>query len=103
MKVKIKPVEKHLDAEIETGCNTLQTYALGNTALVAGAFDDFGLENVINQCIGKICSHVRVNSGVLVKALVVQMINVLYQNLFVIFVAHFDELPIDNLVKQDDF
>lgn len=69
MKVKIKPVEKHLDAEIETGCNTLQTYALGNTALVAGAFDDFGLENVINQCIGKICSHVRVNSGVLVKAL----------------------------------
>ena len=81
MKVKIKPVEKHLDAEIETGCNTLQTFALGNTALIAGAFDDFGLENIINQRIGKIGSHVRANSGVLAKALIVQMINVPYQSL----------------------
>ncbi len=81
MKVKIKPAEKHLDATVETSNTTLQTFALGNTALLAGAFDDLGLEDVINKRIGKVGSHVHANNGVLVKALAVQMINVPYQNL----------------------
>ena len=101
MKVKIKPAEKHLDATVETGNTTLQTFALGNTALLAGAFDDLGLEDVINKRIGKIGSHVHANNGVLVKALAVQMMNVPYQNLSGTQ-EYFSKYPICGLLNNQE-
>lgn len=54
---------------------------VGNLALVAGAFDHFGLEELIDLHIGKIGSHVKVNCGAIVKAMVCQLLNVPYQSL----------------------
>jgi len=42
--------------------------------LFAGAFDEFDLKSLINSAIGKEGSHVVVDSGVLVKPLVIQMV-----------------------------
>ncbi len=54
---------------------------VGNLALIAGAFDHFGLEDLIDLHIGKIGSHVKVNCGAIVKAMVCQILNVPYQSL----------------------
>ena len=59
----------------------LSSQELGNLGMVAGAFDEFGLEDLINKRIGKEGSHVVADSGVLVKLLVMQMLNVPYQSL----------------------
>ena len=48
-------------AEISTG------YEIDTLGLVAGTFDEFGLEGLINSAIGKVGSHVVVDSGALVK------------------------------------
>ena len=54
---------------------------VGNLALIAGAFDHFGLEELIDLHIGKIGSHVKANCGAIVKAMVCQLLNVPYQSL----------------------
>lgn len=59
----------------------ISSQELGNLGMVAGAFDEFGLEDLINKRIGKEGSHVVADSGVLVKLLVMQMLNVPYQSL----------------------
>ena len=41
--------------------------SLGNLGLVAAAFDEFGLEDLINKAIGKEGSHVKADTGVIVK------------------------------------
>ena len=56
-------------------------FELGTLALVAGAFDLLGLEGLINENVGKKGSHVRANTGVEVKALVMQMLHVEWQSL----------------------
>ena len=60
---------------------TILSAELGNLGMVAGAFDEFGLEDTINKCIGKEGSHVVADSGALAKLLVMQMLNVPYQSL----------------------
>lgn len=60
---------------------TILSAELGNLGMVAGAFDEFGLEDTINKCIGKEGSHVVADNGVLTKLLVMQMLNVPYQSL----------------------
>ena len=70
--------------DFEFGCaapNGTMVLEVGSLGLVAGAFDTFGLEDLINQKIGKEGSHVKVNSGAISKALVMQMLNVPYQTL----------------------
>lgn len=70
--------------DFEFGCaapNGTMVLEVGSLGLVAGAFDSFGLEDLINQKIGKEGSHVKVNSGAISKALVMQMLNVPYQTL----------------------
>ena len=46
-------------------------FELGTLGLVAGSFDFLGLEGLINENVGKKGSHVRANTGVEVKALIV--------------------------------
>ena len=55
----------------------ISSQELGNLGMVAGAFDEFGLEDLINKRIGKEGSHVVADSGVLVKLLVMQMLSML--------------------------
>ncbi len=72
---------------------------LGNLGMVAGAFDEFGLEDTINKCIGKEGSHVVADNGALVKLLVMQMLNVPYQSLSA--TEHFyKKLPLETLAQQ---
>ena len=51
-------------------------FELGTLGLVAGSFDFLGLEGLINKG-----SHVRANTGVEVKALIMQMLYVEWQGL----------------------
>lgn len=55
---------------------------LGNIGLTAAGFDYFGLAPVIEFCIGKIGSHVKVTQSELVKLLCCQVLNVPYQSLY---------------------
>lgn len=54
---------------------------VGNLALIAGAYDFFSLEELIDSYIGKKGSHVQVNHGAIIKALLCQILNVPYQSL----------------------
>ena len=81
-------------AEISTG------YEIDTLGLVAGAFDEFGLEGLINSAIGKVGSHVVVDSGALVKTLVMQMLNVPYQSLSGTE-EYFKNRPIGALLNQN--
>ena len=54
----------------------------GNIGLTAAGFDYFGLAPVIESCIGKIGSHVKVTQSELVKLLCCQVLNVPYQSLY---------------------
>ena len=56
-------------------------FELGTLGLVAGSFDFLGLEGLINENVGKKGSHVRANTGVEVKALIMQMLYVEWQGL----------------------
>ena len=55
---------------------------LGNIGLTAAGFDYFELAPVIEFCIGKIGSHVKVTQSELVKLLCCQVLNVPYQSLY---------------------
>lgn len=55
---------------------------LGNIGLTAAGFDYFGLAPVIESCVGKIGSHVKVTQSELVKLLCCQVLNVPYQSLY---------------------
>ena len=55
---------------------------LGNIGITAAGFDYFGLAPVIEFCIGKIGSHVKVTQSELVKLLCCQVLNVPYQSLY---------------------
>lgn len=59
----------------------IKNYEIDNLGLVAAAFDEFELEPLINSAIGKVGSHVVVDSGALIKLLVMQQLNVPYQSL----------------------
>lgn len=54
----------------------------GNIGLTAVGFDYFGLALVIESCIGKIGSHVKVTQSELVNLLCCQVLNVPYQSLY---------------------
>jgi transposase len=73
--------------------------SLGNLGLVAAAFDEFGLEDLINKAIGKEGSHVKADTGVIVKALVMQMLNVPWQTLSGTE-EYFRERPLSALTQQ---
>lgn len=72
---------------------------LGNLGLVAGAFDDFELEKLINSRIGKDGSHVKADCGAISKALVMQMLNVPYQTLSGTE-EYFTQMPLAALVQE---
>lgn len=55
---------------------------LGNIGITVAGFDSFGLAPVIEFCIGKIGSHVKVTQSELVKLLCCQVLNVPYQSLY---------------------
>jgi len=86
IKITWKAPEEHTEQQIldmfaaEAGHRT-QSLGLGNMAFTAGAFDYFGLEQLIDLNLGKIGSRVRINRGAEIKALVMQMLNVPYQSL----------------------
>lgn len=55
---------------------------LGNIGITVAEFDYFGLAPVIESCIGKIGSHVKVTQSELVNLLCCQVLNVPYQSLY---------------------
>lgn len=79
--------------------NGVMSKDIGNLGLVAGAFDDFELENLINSKIGKEGSHVKADCGAITKALVMQMLNVPYQTLSGTE-EYYSNLPLATLVQE---
>lgn len=55
---------------------------IGFAGIIAGTFDFLGLEGLIDSLVGKIGSHVMVNTGAITKALVMQMLQAPYQTLY---------------------
>ena len=47
---------------------------IGFAGIIAGTFDFLGLEGLIDSLVGKIGSHVMVNTGAITKSLVMQML-----------------------------
>ena len=73
---------------------------LGFAGIVAATFDHLELEKLIDQCIGKEGSHVKVNSGAIAKALVVQMLFGSYQSLYGT-TEFYTKMPADALLNKD--
>jgi len=78
----------------------IENYDINNLGLVAAAFDDFELEQLINSAIGKVGSHVVVDSGALIKLLVMQMLNVPYQSLSGTE-EYYENRPVGAFLNQD--
>ena len=74
---------------------------VGNLALIAGAFDHFGLQSVIDSHIGKKGSHVQVNAGAIVKAMVCQLLNAPYQSLNGTS-EYFKRRPVSTLLRDPE-
>ena len=70
-----------------------------NLGLIAGLFDMFDLENLINKRIGKEGSHVNVDCGCIVKCLTMQTLNAPYQTLSGTQ-EYFEGRPLDVLTRQ---
>ena len=81
------------------------TTAVDTTGLIAGIIDWLGLEGYVNTFMGKIGSHVKANSGQILKSLVLQLLSVPYQTLYGT-AEFFQNRPIDallgtNIVPED--
>lgn len=70
---------------------------LGNMPFVAGMFDKLGLQELIDELIGKTGSHVEVSNGEIASALIMQMLNVSYQTLCATS-EYFENIPIGSLL-----
>lgn len=57
------------------------TCNLGFHGIVAGTFDFLGLEEIIDRRVGKSGSHVHINHGAAIKAMVLQLLTSSYQSL----------------------
>ena len=78
----------------------IKNYEIDNLGLVAAAFDEFELEPLINSAIGKVGSHVVVDSGALIKLLVMQQLNVPYQSLSGTE-EYYENRPVGAFLNQD--
>ena len=54
---------------------------LGVGPLIAGAFDFFEIKDIINKLIGKVGSHVKINSADILQIMVTQLLSAPYQSL----------------------
>ena len=78
----------------------IQSVPLSNSGLIAGTFDALGIEQIIETYIGKVGSHVKVSSGAIVKALVMQLLAVPYQSLYGTS-EYFKDMPVDKLLNTN--
>lgn len=69
----------------------------GNMPFVAGMLDKLGLQELIDELIGKTGSHVEVSNGEIASALIMQMLNVPYQTLCGTS-EYFENIPIGSLL-----
>lgn len=79
--------------------NTVSVANVDDLGLIAGLFDKFGLEDLINKQIGKEGAHVNVGCGCIVKCLILQTLNAPYQTLSGTQ-EYFEERPLAVLTKQ---
>lgn len=70
---------------------------LGNMPFVEGMLDNLGLQELIDELMGKTGSHVEVSNGEIASALIMQMLNVPYQTLCGTS-EYFENIPIGSLL-----
>lgn len=75
-------------------------HKIGFSGIVAGTFDFLELEDIIDDWAGKKGSHIKVNTGAITKALVMQMLHAPYQTLYGTS-EFFANIPIDALLNLD--
>lgn len=73
------------------------TCNLGFHGIVAGTFDFLGLEEIIDRRIGKSGSHVQINHGAAIKAMVLQLLTSSYQSLYKTN-EYFKNVPLSSLL-----
>lgn len=78
----------------------VESKALANSGLIAGTFDALGIEQIIETYVGKTGSHVKVSSGAIVKALVLQLLAAPFQSLYGTS-EYFSRMPIAQLLNAD--
>lgn len=78
----------------------IKNYEIDNLGLVAVVFDDFELEALIYSAIDKGGWHAVVDSGTLIKLLVMQQLNVPYQSLSGIE-EYYENRPVGAFLNQD--
>lgn len=79
------------------GPSSYRSMPLGNMPFVAGMLDKLGLQELIDELIGKTGSHVEVSNGEIASALIMQMLNVPYQTLCGTS-EYFENIPIGSLL-----
>ena len=75
------------------------TYKLDFHGIVAGTFDFLGLEELIDLRIGKVGSHVKLNTGATIKAMCLQLLSAPYQTLYGTS-GYFTNLPLCSLLNK---
>ena len=63
---------------VADGPLSYRSMPFGNMPFVAGMLDKLGLQELIDELIGKTGSHVEVSNGEIASALIMQMLNVPY-------------------------
>lgn len=82
---------------VADGPLSYRSLPLGNMPFVAGMLDKLGLQELIDELIGKTGSHVEVSNGEIASALIMQMLNVPYQTLCGTS-EYFENIPIGSLL-----
>ena len=83
------------DSGAQTGF--VATCNLGFHGIIAGTFDFLGLEELIDRAIGKVGSHVKINYGAAIKAMVLQLLTASYQSLYKTS-EYFKNIPLSALL-----
>lgn len=84
---------------VAAGPVSYRSMSLGTMPFVAGMIDKLGLQELIDELIGKEGSHVAVSNGEIASALIMQMLNVPYQTLTGTS-EYFENIPIGCLLKH---
>lgn len=62
--------------------NEIRTFSIGFHGMAAAAFDILGLEELIDRKLGKTSSNFSINSGAMVKSMVMQLLSSPYQTVY---------------------
>lgn len=84
---------------VASGPVSYRSQPLGTMPFVAGMLDKLGLQELIDELIGKEGSHVAVSNGEIASALIMQMLNVPYQSLTGTS-EYFENIPVGSLLKH---